>query len=150
MVFDRDGGHEMTHFVRYDDGGNVIATGTMPANLIAQQKGKLLAVAGKVDRTTQYIANGAVCDYTPVELAAKNDMPRGWTWKMPERMAIDARSDAQRAADALNAVLDARRAAYPDLCTFADAMYWAARGDGSKLLNYYSQIDAVKAAHPKP
>jgi hypothetical protein len=69
---------------------------------------------------------------------------------MPERMAIDARSDAQRAADALNAVLDARRAAYPDLCTFADAMYWAARGDGSKLLNYYSQIDAVKAAHPKP
>jgi hypothetical protein len=123
----------MTHFVRYDDSGNVIATGTMPANLIAQQKGKLLAVAAKVDRTTQYIANGAVCDYTPAELAAKNNMPRGWTWKMPERMAIDA-----------------RRAAYPDLCTFADAMYWAARGDGSKLLNYYSQIDAVKAAHPKP
>jgi hypothetical protein len=140
----------MTNFVRYDDGGNVIATGTMPSDMIAQQKGNILAVAAKIDRNAQYIANGSVCDYTPAELSAKSNMPCGWTWKMPERMAVDVRSDAQRAADALNAVLDARRAAYPDLCVFADAMYWSARGDGSKLVDYYSQVEAVKTANPKP
>jgi hypothetical protein len=138
----------MTHFARYDNVGNIIAIGTMPAEMIALQTGNI--IAAHADRATQYVADGVLCNYTPAELASKNNMPRGWTWKMPDRIAVDARTDAQRAADRLSEVLDARRIAYPDMTVFADAMYWAARGDGSKLEVYYSAIDAIKAAHPKP
>jgi|GEM_PF-5168708 len=138
----------MTHFARYDELGNIIATGTMPTEMIKHQRGNI--IAAQADRDTQYVANGVLCSYTPAELASKWNLPAGWVWKMPDRIAVDVRTDAQRAADQLNAVLDARRVAYPDLAVFADAMYWAARGDGSKLEHYYSAIDAIKAAHPKP
>jgi hypothetical protein len=138
----------MTHFLRYDDVGNIIATGTMPEEMIAYQTGNV--IAAQADRETQYVANGALCSYTPAELFSKRNLPPGWTWKMPERIAVDARSDAERANDHLRAVLETRRLSYPDLSDFADAMYWASRGDGSKLEKYYSTIDAIKSAHPKP
>lgn len=45
---------------------------------------------------------------------------------------------------------DQRRHRYPALAEFADAMYWASRGDSSKLDAYYAACDAVKQAYPKP
>jgi len=138
----------VTDFARYDDVGNIIGVGTIPEEMLEQQKGNI--IAAKVNPATQYIANGTLCDYTVAELMEKTNMQPGWTWKMPERVAIDTRTDEQRAKDNLSVILNARRIAYPDYATFADAMYWSARGDQSKLTAYYNKIDAVKAANPKP
>lgn len=38
---------------------------------------------------------------------------------------------------------------YPPLSEFADAMYWNARGDRTKLDAYFEKIDAVKTRFPK-
>lgn len=42
-----------------------------------------------------------------------------------------------------------RRKDYPAITDFADAMYWAERGDRSKLDAYYARIDEIKARYPK-
>lgn len=39
---------------------------------------------------------------------------------------------------------------YPPLSEFADALYWAERGDRSKLDDWLARCDAVKAKYPKP
>jgi hypothetical protein len=44
---------------------------------------------------------------------------------------------------------DERRMAYPPLSEFADAMYWQAQGDSSKMEAYMAAVDAVKAQFPK-
>ena len=38
---------------------------------------------------------------------------------------------------------------YPPLSDLADAMYWAAQGDNTKLDNYYAACEAVKLKYPK-
>jgi hypothetical protein len=43
-----------------------------------------------------------------------------------------------------------RKHQYPPLSDFADAMYWASKGDQAKLDAYYAACEAVKIAHPKP
>lgn len=42
-----------------------------------------------------------------------------------------------------------RRAAYPPLADFADALYWQSKGDPSKLDAYITKIAEVKARFPK-
>jgi len=42
-----------------------------------------------------------------------------------------------------------RRAEYPPLADFADAMYWSSKGDDSKLTSYYEKCDAIKTKYPK-
>jgi hypothetical protein len=42
-----------------------------------------------------------------------------------------------------------RRHNYPPLSEFADAMYWASKGDQTKLDAYYAACEAVKIAYPK-
>ncbi|MGV6872565.1 hypothetical protein ACUSIJ_07715 [Pseudochelatococcus sp. B33] len=44
----------------------------------------------------------------------------------------------------------ARAKRYPALAEFADAIYWAERGDRSLLDAWLARCDAVKAAIPKP
>jgi len=39
---------------------------------------------------------------------------------------------------------------YPDLKQLADGLYWASRGDTTKLDEYYAACEAVKAKYPKP
>ena len=39
---------------------------------------------------------------------------------------------------------------YPDLRQLADSLYWASRGDTTKLDEYYAACEAVKAKYPKP
>jgi hypothetical protein len=43
-----------------------------------------------------------------------------------------------------------RQPEYPSLATFADAYYWAQKGDNTKMDEYVSSCDAVKAKYPKP
>lgn len=68
----------------------------------------LLDVLG--DKETQYVVDGSLVDFTPEELAAKRAMPKGWAWKMPERVAVDMRTlDEVRATK--NAAINAARLA---------------------------------------
>ena len=60
------------------------------------------------------------------------------------------------AAAEIQAELDAtqyqrdRQPEYPSLATFADAYYWAQKGDNTKMDEYVASCDAVKAKYPKP
>lgn len=42
-----------------------------------------------------------------------------------------------------------RRAEYPPLADFADAIYWAERGEPGRLQEYFEAIDQVKQKYPK-
>ena len=44
---------------------------------------------------------------------------------------------------------DRRRKAYPNLSEFADAYYWAQKGDNTKMDEYVAKCDAVKEKFPK-
>ncbi len=39
---------------------------------------------------------------------------------------------------------------YPQLTELADAIYWQAKGDNSKMTAYIAKVDAIKAKYPKP
>ena len=60
------------------------------------------------------------------------------------------------AAAEIQAELDAtqyqrdRQPEYPSLATFADAYYWAQKGDNTKMDEYVASCDAVKSKYPKP
>jgi hypothetical protein len=45
--------------------------------------------------------------------------------------------------------VDKRAPEYPSLADLADAMYWASKGDNTKLDNYYAACEAVKLKYPK-
>lgn len=40
------------------------------------------------DPETQYVVDNQLVDFTPEEITAKRNMPEGWAWKMPERVAV--------------------------------------------------------------
>ena len=42
-----------------------------------------------------------------------------------------------------------RKAEYPPIEDFADAMYWHSRGDDTRLNAYYEKVQAVKLKYPK-
>lgn len=43
-----------------------------------------------------------------------------------------------------------RQPEYPSLTDLADGLYWASKGDSTKLDEYYAACEAVKAKYPKP
>ena len=59
-------------------------------------------------------------------------------------------ADSDDAAIVANAYKDVRREAYPDIADFADAYYWAQKGDDSKMISYVAACAKVKADNPKP
>ena len=71
------------------------------------------------------------------------------------QIALD-QSLVDAAAAEIQAELDAtqyqrnRQSEYPSLETFADAYYWAQKGDNTKMDEYVAACDAVKAKYPKP
>lgn len=42
-----------------------------------------------------------------------------------------------------------RKSEYPDLTDFADAYYWAQKGDNTKMNEYITKCDNVKEKYPK-
>lgn len=48
-----------------------------------------------------------------------------------------------------NEYKELRQVEYPSLADLADAMYWASKGDNTKLDNYYAACEAVKLKYPK-
>ncbi len=99
---------------------------------------------------THYVLAGKLCAYTPAEVAALAALPPGWTWLLPDRRAVDFRTQAQRDLDAA-AIIDAKRVAeYPPLTALADALYWQANKDSKPMDEYLAAVTAVKAKYPKP
>lgn len=43
-----------------------------------------------------------------------------------------------------------RQEEYPDLAELADALYWEAKGDKTKMKAYLDKCDQVKTKFPKP
>jgi len=68
-----------------------------------------------------------------------------------ETLTYDKSKDDSDIASA-NAVAykSARAEVYPDIRDFADAYYWAQKGDNSKMTAYISACEKVKADLPKP
>lgn len=67
-----------------------------------------------------------------------------------DQAKVDAAA-AELAAEAAAIAYQRQRAPeYPPLTDLADALFWASRGDDSKLTSYYAACESVKAKYPKP
>jgi hypothetical protein len=73
----------------------------------------------------------------------------GARWEIEKRCWVDGRSDEERAMQAQEGVMVARRAAYPPLEDLADALYWQAMGDDSKMRDYMTRCCTVKTIFPR-
>lgn len=86
------------NFIIYTPDGVIRRTGSCPPEMASfqAQPGELV-LEGTANPDAQYVKDGAVRDYSAAELAAKNNLPSGFVWKMPERTAVDMRGieDAQ-------------------------------------------------------
>jgi hypothetical protein len=102
-----------------------------------------------IDTVNCYVLDGKICKFTDEEIQVRDHLPTGFTWKMPERIAIDYRDEAARKRDAQIQFVKDRVALYPSRGQFEDAMYWASRGKPELLEKYYADVDHVKATVPK-
>jgi chlorite dismutase len=67
-----------------------------------------------------------------------------------DQALVDAAAAEIEAELAATAYQRQRKFEYPDLRQLADGLYWASRGDTTKLDEYYAACEAVKAKYPKP
>lgn len=142
---------ETVKFSKYDPAsGRILFVGEVPKSMLELQGDHV--VVGAADPRIHYVdlGTGQVRAYTDEEQQAKDALPVGWIWKLPERVAMDLRSTEQREKDALQAVLVSRARAYPPMSDFADALYWQSKGDDSKWTAYVLACDQVKQNFPKP
>ena len=98
----------MSSYTQYDP-----ATGTIIGWQSSEDEcpgsGFLLCVEDvPADSRTQYVDSGLLFNYTVAEIAAKDNLAPGWTWKMPERIAVDMRTLDECKLQALGRVKSAR------------------------------------------
>lgn len=67
----------------------------------------------------------------------------------PTEDEISAEIERIRAEYELVKYQDQRRPEYPPLTDLADALYWQAQGDESKMTSYLAAVQAVKDKYPK-
>lgn len=67
-----------------------------------------------------------------------------------DQTLVDAAAAEIAAEQAATAYQRQRAPEYPPLTDLADALFWASRGDDSKLTSYYAACESVKAKYPKP
>lgn len=67
-----------------------------------------------------------------------------------DQALVDAAAAEIAAEQAATAYQRQRQPEYPPISDLADALFWASRGDDSKLTEYYSACEAVKQKYPKP
>ena len=67
-----------------------------------------------------------------------------------DQTLVDAAAAEIAAEQAAIAYQRQRAPEYPPLTDLADALFWASRGDDSKLTSYYTACESVKAKYPKP
>lgn len=68
---------------------------------------------------------------------------------MPSKEAIKAKADELQAAWQSTDYQRQRRPEYPPITDLADALYWQAQGDDSKMTAYLAAVEAVKQKYPK-
>jgi hypothetical protein len=82
------------------------------------------------------------------------DTYEGIIWKdevipQPTKEQVETRiSELQAIADSM-AYQSRRKQEYPPLENLADALFWQAHGDNSKMTAYLAQVAAVKDKYPK-
>lgn len=85
---------------------------------------------------------------------AGQELPSNLDWyspdiNIPSRNQIETRiSELQAISDSLK-YQDQRKREYPPLENLADALFWQANGDSSKMTTYLAQVAAVKEKYPK-
>jgi len=67
----------------------------------------------------------------------------------PTQEEMDQAIDGARIAWQTSEYQRQRRPEYPPLADLADALYWQAQGDESKMTAYLAAVDAVKIKYPK-
>lgn len=89
--------------------------------------------------------NGRVAQGEPVFQIEASVDPAAW------RVDLDAMQlvPVERPTPPPPSYADKRRAEYPPLADFADAIFWQAKGDPSRLSAYLASVAAVKAKYPK-
>lgn len=82
----------MLDFTIHDKDGLILRTGTCQEAVYEKlaNDGEYIILA-QSNCLSDYILNGEIKKHTAEELAIKNNLPEGFIWKMPERMAVDMR-----------------------------------------------------------
>lgn len=71
------------------------------------------------------------------------------TQSKPTQAEVDAEIDNQKQLFNNSEYQRKRQPEYPPLADLADALYWQAQGDESKMTVYLAAVDAVKQKYPK-
>lgn len=133
----------MMRFVQFAPTGEILAVGTTQESVVRSHPDMM--PAGKdVSPLTHYVADGAIVKMPPRPTPDHQFDYAARAW-------ADNRTDEQKEQQALAAVSQARRRAYPPLGDQMD-MLWHAMDDNvmPRVEPFYSQIKAVKDANPKP
>lgn len=69
--------------------------------------------------------------------------------KPSEAWVTEKAAEIQAELDSTQYYVD-RQKEYPTLADFADAYYWAQKGDNTKMAAYIAACDQVKETYPKP
>lgn len=80
-------------YVIYDNAGTILQVGhCLTSSLTLQASQGRNVTTGVAGLSTHYVLSGNVVPYSDAELQAKNNLPRGFVWKMPERITTDTRT----------------------------------------------------------
>jgi len=66
-----------------------------------------------------------------------------------DQVLVDAELAKINAEQAATAYQRKRAPEYPPAADLADGLYWASKGDNTKLTEYYEACEAVKTKYPK-
>lgn len=97
------------------------------------------------NKDSLYVKDGKLCEYTAKHLTLLASLEEGMTWNPLECSIEDTRTYDQK----LQAILQKRANAYPDVKDLADAVFWSTQGDNSKMEAWIEQCKQVKEAIPK-
>lgn len=133
----------MMRFAQFLPTGEIVTVGTTQESVV-QAMPDMIEVDASVHPLTHYIANGA-----PVKMPPRPTPDHVFDYGV--RNWVDIRTAAQKTQQALDAVSDTRRRAYPSLGDQMD-MLWHAMNNNvlPRIEPFYSQIKAVKEQFPKP
>jgi hypothetical protein len=101
----------MTHFIVHNQSGEIIRSGTAPSDLVSIQvksdSGEYVLV-GQGRQSTHYVLNSTIVEYTNEEKYEIGNLPIGWIWQLPERIAVDVRALEQAKVIAFDKINNCR------------------------------------------
>lgn len=117
------------HYVVYDAQGMILRVGNCPTEALEMQAqdGEIAieSLVGEVSYKSHYVLDGNILEYTAAEYHVKNNLPRGFIWQMPERIAVDIRLLAEAKAYKWTALKAARTVAEAASFTCDGSVYQA-------------------------